>query len=153
MCAVGRASAVALRPHSNPLVSTVLYSHFTDEQAEAPEGEIFVPGHTAAQRLSWIGTLFSLTSARTLLITVFYETLHICVIARVWGGRNSFSAPSYAVCRLRTVFTKRVQKAGILLPSQYSPLWPARDREKKTVKWKVSGAGLPRGAAPLRAPV
>lgn len=70
MCAVGRASAVALRPHRNPLVSTVLYSHFTDEQAEAPEGEIFVPGHTAAQRLSWIGTLFSLTPTRTLLISV-----------------------------------------------------------------------------------
>lgn len=51
-------------------MSTVLYSHFTDEQAEAPEGEIFVPGHTAAQRLSWIGTLFSLTPTRTLLISV-----------------------------------------------------------------------------------
>lgn len=103
---MGRASAVSLRPHSNPLGSAVLYSHFTDEQAEAPGGEIFVPGHTAAQRLSGVGTLFSLTPACTLLITVFYETLHICVIARVWGGRNSFSTPSYAACRLRIIFKK-----------------------------------------------
>lgn len=35
MCA---ASAVSLCPHSNPLGSAVLYSHFTDEQAEALGG-------------------------------------------------------------------------------------------------------------------